>query len=149
MEKERETHIDPMTDEPTLTIGQLAKAAGVNIETIRYYQRKGLLTVPDRPANGYRRYPDSAARRIAFIKRAQGVGFSLKEIGLLLSLGTGHCCEVQALASRKLLEMEARLRSLQQMRNQLRILTEQCNESMNEEQRCALLESLLQQHAEP
>jgi MerR family mercuric resistance operon transcriptional regulator len=68
----------------TLTIGKLAKQANVTIETIRYYQRKGLLIEPEKPATGYRQYPPEAIARIQFIKRAQQSGFTLKEIAELL-----------------------------------------------------------------
>ena len=71
-----------MTDKP-LTIGQLARSAGVNVETVRYYQRIGLIGEPPKPRQGYRSYPPATADRIRFIKRAQGLGFSLKEIALL------------------------------------------------------------------
>jgi len=75
-----------------LTIGKLATAAGVNVETIRYYQRRGLLTEPVRPAGGQRRYSPNDARRVRFIKRAQVLGFTLEEVGSLLTLeeATGH-----------------------------------------------------------
>ena len=75
----------------TMTIGNLAKAAGVNVETIRYYQRIGLVDEPDKPAQGYRRYPASIIDRIRFIKRAQELGFRLNEIIDLLSLNDGNC----------------------------------------------------------
>ena len=66
---------------PGYTIGQLARAAGVNVETVRYYQRIGLLEEPPRPARGYRRYPPDSVARLHFIRQAQGLGFSLREIG--------------------------------------------------------------------
>jgi len=69
-----------------LTIGHLAKSAGVNLETVRYYERRGLLPKPPRSASGYRLFPSDAARRLRFIRRAQELGFSLKEIRELLSL---------------------------------------------------------------
>ena len=67
-----------------LTIGRVAKLAGVSVETIRYYQRRGLLTEPDKPHMGYRRYPADIVKHIRFIKRAQALGFSLQEIIELL-----------------------------------------------------------------
>ena len=70
-----------------LTIGRLAQSAGVNVETIRYYQRVGLLKEPEKPAYGYRHYPPDTVARIRFIKRAQQLGFTLEEISELLSLG--------------------------------------------------------------
>jgi MerR family transcriptional regulator, mercuric resistance operon regulatory protein len=80
------------------TIGQLAKVAGVNVETIRYYERRGLISQPPKPAEGYRTYPNATLARIFFIKRAQELGFTLKEINKLLSLDESHCSEVQELA---------------------------------------------------
>ncbi|CAH5290707.1 Mercuric resistance operon regulatory protein (plasmid) [Citrobacter freundii] len=68
-----------------LTIGKLADAAGVNVETIRYYQRRGLLDEPAKPLGGHRRYPVDMVKRLRFIKRAQALGFTLSE---------GHCCKV-------------------------------------------------------
>ena len=74
----------------TLTIGQVAAAAGVNIQTIRYYERRGLLATPRRTASGYRQYTGDAVNRIRFIKHAQELGFSLKEIQELLALRVRH-----------------------------------------------------------
>lgn len=89
-----------MTD---LTIGRLATEAGVNVETIRYYQRRGLMTEPDRPMNGQRRYAVDAVKRVRFIKRAQVLGFTLEEIGSLLELDEAHACvETRGLAAHKL-----------------------------------------------
>ncbi|MDA3922919.1 MAG: MerR family transcriptional regulator [Salinisphaera sp.] len=78
------------------TIGQLAAAAGVNRQTVRYYQRRGLLEQPPRPAHGYRRYEQAALERLRFIKRAQALGFTLDEIKHLLVLSDGRCAGVQA-----------------------------------------------------
>ena len=86
-----------------LTIGKLADAAGVSIETIRYYQRRGLLNEPPKPLGGHRRYAPSQAKRLRFIKRAQALGFTLEEIGALLTLDAACACgETRALAVRKL-----------------------------------------------
>ncbi len=113
-----------------LTIGRLAREAGVNVETVRYYQRRGLLPEPPRPAGGIRRYPHATVARIRFIKRAQRLGFTLTEIGELLSLGDGHCDEVQALARRKCAAIEARIRDLETMAVALRALLSQCEGGM-------------------
>lgn len=75
-----------------LTIGKLAKIANVNIETIRYYQRRGLLDEPPKPLGGHRRYSPEQAKRVSFIKRAQALGFTLEEIGRLLSLDAACDC---------------------------------------------------------
>lgn len=79
-----------------LTIGRLAAAAGVNVETIRYYQRRGLLDEPNKPFQGYRHYPDDTVKRVRFIKRAQALGFTLEEIAGLLRLDGGDCCAAAA-----------------------------------------------------
>jgi len=89
------------TKNPPLTIGRLAKAANVNIETIRHYQRKELIVEPVKPLGGFRHYPSTSVDRIRFIKRAQQLGFSLEEIKQLLALGDQHCNDVQALATEK------------------------------------------------
>ena len=83
-----------------LTIGQLATAAGVNVETIRYYQRLGLLDEPEKPAGGHRRYPAEQVKRLRFIKRAQALGFTLTEVAALLTLEQANACtETRDLAS--------------------------------------------------
>jgi MerR family mercuric resistance operon transcriptional regulator len=110
-----------------LTIGKLATAAGVNIETIRYYQRRGLLDEPDKPLGGYRRYPAEAAERVHFIKRAQQLGFTLEEVkGLLLLEDGQNCRETRLLAQRKLALIEERIDDLARMRRTLRGLIAEC-----------------------
>jgi MerR family mercuric resistance operon transcriptional regulator len=109
------------------SIGQLAKAAGVNIETVRYYHRRGLIPVPPRRLGGRRHYPDSALRQIAFIRRAQNLGFTLEEIAALMKLadrkdGDGG----RALARRKLEELDARANALNRMRRELGALIKKC-----------------------
>ena len=84
---------DPMNEE--LTIGLLATAACVNVETIRYYQRRGMLGEPDKPPGGHRRYAASTVSRIRFIKRAQQLGFTLEEVINLLRLEDGQSCRQQ------------------------------------------------------
>lgn len=113
----------------TLTIGQLAKRAGVNLETIRYYERRSLLPEPARRASGYRQYPPNAVARIRFIKRAQELGFSLNEIAELLSLRVDVqtvCYEVQRLTETKVAEIEQKLLMLQRMRQVLTELLHHC-----------------------
>ena len=110
-----------------LTIGKLAASAGVNIETIRYYQRRGLLDEPDKPVDGYRRYPADMAKRLRFIKRAQQLGFTLEEVKGLLLLEDGQKCrETRLLAERKLALIEERIDDLIRMRRTLRGLIAQC-----------------------
>jgi MerR family mercuric resistance operon transcriptional regulator len=115
-----------MTD---LTSGQLAEGAGVGIETIRYYERKGLLPPPARSRSGYRRFPAEAVDRLRFIRQAQYLGFSLKEIQELLSLRIdpkASCSEVRQRAQAKIGEIEQRLRGLQRIREVLWKLSEAC-----------------------
>ena len=114
----------------TLTIGRLARAAGVNVETVRYYQRRGLLAEPDRPPNGIRRYSEDSVKRIRFIKRAQELGFTLAEIANLLALEDGRSCrETRELAGRKLAIVESRLADLRRLRGTLRELIGRCDSS--------------------
>jgi MerR family transcriptional regulator, mercuric resistance operon regulatory protein len=111
-----------------LTIGKLAESTGMNVETIRYYQRRGLLDEPAKPQSGYRRYPADTAKRLRFIKRAQALGFTLTEVGGLLTLDEAHACvETQGLAARKLALMEQKIADLTAMRRVLRSLLQQCD----------------------
>ncbi|BDB29189.1 Hg(II)-responsive transcriptional regulator (plasmid) [Cupriavidus sp. P-10] len=99
-----------------MTIGAFAKAAGVNVETIRFYQRKGLLPEPDKPYGSIRRYGEADVTRVRFVKAAQRLGFSLEEIGELLRLEDGtHCEEASSLAGRKLNDVRAKLADLRRM----------------------------------
>ena len=101
------------------TISALAREAGVNVETIRYYERIGLLPRPAKPAGGRRRYGEDAARRLAFVKRAQQLGFTLAEIRELLSLrqsiSPGACARVSKKAAAKLEQIQAKIRDLEAM----------------------------------
>lgn len=112
------------------TTGQLAKKAGVNIETIRYYERKGLLPKPIRRESGYRQYSDEAVRRVQFIRRAKDLGFTLREIHELLSLrhdpGT-PCSTFRNRAGSKIEDIEAKIRTLQGMKKALVKLTGACS----------------------
>jgi MerR family mercuric resistance operon transcriptional regulator len=111
-----------------LTIGKLAAAAGVNIETIRYYQRRGLLDEPPKPFGGQRRYPLTMAKQVRFIKRAQALGFTLSEIGALLRLDAACACtETRALAVRKLASIEQKIADLTAIRQALDGLVRQCD----------------------
>jgi MerR family mercuric resistance operon transcriptional regulator len=106
-----------------MTIGRLAKAAGVNVETVRYYQRRGLVTEPGKPQGGHRRYPPAALERIAFIRRAQQLGFSLAEVTELLqhSDGKNHR-ETRRIAERKQASLELHIGQLSAMRKRLKSL---------------------------
>jgi MerR family mercuric resistance operon transcriptional regulator len=110
-----------------LTIGRVAKLAEVNVESVRYYQRRGLLAEPDKPLGGHRRYPAEMVKRIRFIKRAQVLGFTLDEIGGLLQLAEASACaETRAVAVRKLALVERKLADLSHMRAALADLVQQC-----------------------
>ena len=113
----------------TLTIGRLAHAAGVGIDTVRFYERAGLLKKPQRTAAGYRLYAESDAARLRFIRRAKALGFSLEEIAELLCLndGGGRRGAVRALAEQRLSEIEQKLTELNRMRETLRDLVHQCH----------------------
>ena len=112
-----------------LSIGRLAKTADVNVETIRYYQRRGLLDEPSKPLGGHRRYSPAAAARVRFIKRAQQLGFTLEEIKELMLLEDGQSCrEARMLAERKLELIDTRIADLSRMRRSLRGLIAQCAE---------------------
>lgn len=110
------------------TIGRLADEAGVNVETIRYYQRRRLMLEPEKPINGRRRYTVAAIKRVRFIKRAQTLGFTLDEIGSLLELDEAHACaETRSLAVHKLQVIESKLTDLKAMRKALSALLSQCD----------------------
>lgn len=112
-----------------ITTGQLASRAGVNVESLRYYERTGLLDAPPRTASGYRRYPMDAVRRLRFIKRAQGLGFTLGEIKELLELQThpeSTCADIRRRAEGKIDDVNRRLRELKALRAALVALTRAC-----------------------
>jgi MerR family mercuric resistance operon transcriptional regulator len=110
-----------------LTIGGLAAAAGVNVETVRYYQRRGLLSEPDKPAKGVRRYGEADVGRLRFVKAAQGLGFSLDEVAGLLKLEDGtHCGEARALAEHRLEDVRAKVAQLRRIESALSLLVKQC-----------------------
>jgi MerR family mercuric resistance operon transcriptional regulator len=109
------------------TIGVLAKNAGVNVETIRFYQRRGLLAEPIKPFKGIRHYAEQDVQRVQFIKQGQKLGFSLDEIAELLSLEEGRCCqEAREIAHRKLAFIHERIESLRMMEAALSNLVESC-----------------------
>ncbi|ABF12849.1 Hg(II)-responsive transcriptional regulator [Cupriavidus metallidurans] len=111
-----------------LTIGKLAEAAGVNIETIRYYQRRGLLDEPPKPLGGQRRYSAELAGRVRFIKRAQALGFTLDEVSALLALDSACACsKTRELASRKLALIKQKMADLATMQQVLDALIQQCD----------------------
>lgn len=124
-----------------LTIGNLAKQAEVTVETIRYYQRIGLLDEPGKPFSGYRHYPHHAIARIRFIKRAQQAGFTLKEIAQLLSLDDDHCADVRKIAEQKCQQIDAQIKDLIALRNVLDSLIKRCQNDASAEH-CSLIDAL-------
>ena len=111
--------------------GQLARLVGVGVETLRFYERQGLLERPPRKDSGYRQYPLQAVSRLRFIKKAKEVGFSLKEIRelLRLRLETGATCEnVRSRAQAKIEEIEQKIQALRKMRQALQELTASCRD---------------------
>ena len=113
----------------TLTIGQLARSAGVGVETIRFYEREGLLAEPDRRPSGYRQYPAEAVKRVRFIRHAKELGFSLREIQELLELRvdpTTTCAEVRQRAQEKVADVEARIAALERIKATLQQLVRTC-----------------------
>ena len=128
--------------ENTLTIGSLARRAGVNVETVRYYQRCGLLPVPARCHGQVRRYSDDVLQRLLFIRRAQRLGFSLEEVETLLLLkGANRCRDAKQLAEHKLTAITAKLEDLMAMQASLHALVARCD--ADDDSRCHFIESLL------
>jgi len=124
--------------------GEVAARAGVNVQTLRYYERRGLLKEPDRRPSGYREYPPDAVQLIRFIKRAQELGFTLTEIEDLLRLRsdkTAGCSEVRAAAEAKIEDIDRRIRSLRAMRHALGVLVDSCK-SDGSARECPILEAL-------
>lgn len=132
----------------TMTIGQLAKAAGVNVETVRYYQRRGLIPEPAKPPAGQRHYADSVVRRMGFIRSAQRLGFSLEEVKSLLELSGGDTCrKARKLAEDKHEMLGVRVAELNSMRRQLKALVKRCLETGSGSS-CPLIEALYHLPAE-
>ncbi len=128
----------------TITRGELAKRCDINFETVRYYERQGLIAIPARNASNYRVYDEETVRRIRFIKRAQEVGFTLKEIQDLLALRVrrgARCSDVVARADAKIADIDARIRSLGAMRRSLVALAKQCEGGDASISKCPILDA--------
>jgi len=125
-----------------MKISELAKSAGVNIETIRYYERRKLITQPNKPTLGYRTYSKITLERVLFIKRAKELGFTLGEIANLLLLGEGDCLSIQEIAQKKLTSVRAKMVDLNRLENVLDHLVTQCKNNSTESS-CPIVESLL------
>jgi len=131
-----------LSTQPEFTIGRLAAAANVNVETVRYYQRIGLIDEPKKPDHGFRKYPVETLEHIRFIKRAQQLGFSLKEIADLLEFSEGHCRDVRIRAEEKREKIKNQIRDLEVLQGTLTQLINACY-SGNEKLKCPIVETLL------
>jgi MerR family mercuric resistance operon transcriptional regulator len=124
------------------TIGGLAQAAGVHVETIRYYQRLKLVPEPPRPVGGIRRYSEADAERVRFIKHAQAMGFTLAETAGLLTLQTrGACHDTRDLVATKLRLVDARIRKLRKVRGELARLVAECDAN-TQDANCPVIQRL-------
>ncbi|MSP50095.1 MAG: MerR family transcriptional regulator [Alphaproteobacteria bacterium] len=126
-----------------IAIGALSTRTGCNIETIRYYERVGLLPAPARSAGGYRIYEPSHVRRLRFVRRARGLGFTLDEIRTLLDLadgGSGACAEARALAESHLVDVRGKISDLRAMETALAETVRQCD--VGRQSRCPVIEAL-------
>lgn len=123
------------------TISKLAKDLGLNVETIRFYERKGLIDQPSKPSTGYRHYSDQISSRIRFIKRAQELGFTLEEIANLLVLSDQPCHQVQELAEKKLIAVKAKIKDLRKLETALDGLLDECR-SNDDSSHCPVIDSL-------
>ncbi len=126
------------------TIGKLARQAGVNIETVRYYERVGLLPEPERSDSGYRQYSKEYSQQLKFIKNAQKLGFSLKQIKELLSLKVvpgSSCADVKKKAEQKIEEIEAKIIELKRIKTALIELSGKCDANLSARE-CRILEVL-------
>ncbi len=131
-------------------IGQLAKRANVNIETVRYYERRALLSDPVRQKSGYRIYSEDDIARVQFIKHAQKLGFTLNEISELLSLKVdpdSTCADVKKRAEMKIKDIEGKIEALQQMETALTRLVAMCKGGSSDE--CSILKALNSGEFEP
>ncbi len=127
-----------------LTIGQVSSRSGVSIETVRFYEREGLLTKPERTLSGYRQFDEEVIARLQFIQRAKELGFTLNEIKELLSLRVDpdtSCEDVRARAEVKIADIEGKIRTLQRMKKALVRLTQECGEKGGGSE-CPILDAL-------
>ena len=125
-------------------VGEVAKQAGVNLQTIHYYERRGLLPKPPRTGSNYRSYPEDAELRVRFIKRAQELGFSLMDLKELLSLRAApraKCADVLKRAKGKVQDIDEKIATLRRMRTALSKLMEECQGALPISE-CPILESL-------
>jgi MerR family transcriptional regulator, copper efflux regulator len=127
-----------------LTIGQIAEQAGIGVETVRFYERRGLIAEPIRKASGYRQYEEEVVIRLRFIRRAKELGFTLNEIKDLLSLKldpSTTCADVKGRAEEKIADIEAKIKSLRKMKQALSRLSKACS-GRGKASACPILEGL-------
>ncbi len=130
-------------DEASIRTGEVAAKAGVNIQTLRYYERRGLLKEPPRRPSGFRKYPEEAIRIVRFIKHAQELGFTLREIDELLQLREDRdrtCAQVRRAAEAKIADIDSKLSRLTAVRRALDVLVQSCRNKRA--RRCPLIEAL-------
>ncbi len=131
----------------SLMISEVASAAGVNVQTLRYYERRGILEEPRRTPAGYRQYNPEDVKKVQFIKRAQDLGFTLEEVRELLGLRVldggdgGACADVEERARAKLTDVDRRIRQLNHLRDVLTELIEACERRQPTEE-CPILDAL-------
>ncbi|OGA50321.1 MAG: MerR family transcriptional regulator [Betaproteobacteria bacterium RIFCSPLOWO2_12_FULL_63_13] len=127
-----------------IKVGQLARAAAVNVETVRYYQRIGLLPLPSRDYGSIRRYSVDDLKRVRFIKRAQKLGFSLDDVAVLLGLSDGkHCAETKALAETRLAVVEEKIADLAAIQEALKGLVAKCSKG-SRSRGCPVIDALIE-----
>ncbi|PCK08741.1 MAG: Hg(II)-responsive transcriptional regulator [Alteromonadaceae bacterium] len=123
------------------TISKAAKELGINIETIRFYERQKLIQQPPKPIQGYRQYPEKTIERIRFIKNAQELGFTLNEVANLIQLNDKPCAQVQILAEQKLATVKEKIAGLQRLESALNTLVSQCHHNLDDNH-CPIIDSL-------
>ena len=128
-----------------LLIGELARAAGISVEAVRFYERRGLIEQPPRPYGGARRYPEALVRRIEFIRHAKSLGFTLAEVGEMLALSgddPATCGEVQRMAQGKLALLREKREALRFMESTLEALLEDCRRHADDAGHCPILDAV-------
>ncbi|MBI4827418.1 MAG: MerR family transcriptional regulator [Nitrospinae bacterium] len=134
---------------PPLTIGKAAKLAGVGVETVRFYEREGLVPEPPRRQSGYRQYPAETVQRIRFIRRAKDIGFTLKEIREMLGLrvdasAAATCDAARKLAEEKIADVRGKISTLRRMETVLARLVD-CCKKRSASSECPILETLIKE----
>jgi MerR family Zn(II)-responsive transcriptional regulator of zntA len=136
-----------------MRIGEMARLSGIAVDTLRYYEKEGLIAAPPRGPAGYRDYPDVTLQYLSFIRSAKAVGFSLKECRNLLAIFVRRdahtCAEVKQLSEDKLLELEDKMRSLEMMHQTLKAISDACCGGDESAAHCSILEALQQKELKP